>query len=115
LFWYSNYLVLWNQTLRQIAAAHLHNMDDSARLFALTNLAMTDAVITAWDTKLNYVFWRPITAIHEADNDGNPETISDANWQPLVNTPIIPTTLLGPTMPPVPLPVSWRSSSGPTK
>ena len=90
LFWYSNYLVLWNQTLRQIAVAHLHNIDDSARLFALTNLAMTDAVITAWDTKLNYVFWRPITAIHEADNDGNPETISDANWQPLANTPNYP-------------------------
>jgi hypothetical protein len=56
----------------------------------LTNLAVTDAVITAWDTKLHYVFWRPITAIHEADNDGNPETISDANWQPLANTPNYP-------------------------
>jgi hypothetical protein len=90
LFWYSNYLVLWNQALRGIAAAYVHNIDDSARLFALTNLAMGDAVITAWDTKLHYAFWRPYTAIHEADNDGNPETISDANWLPLVNIPNYP-------------------------
>jgi hypothetical protein len=90
LFWYSNYLVLWNQALRGIAAAYVDNIDDSARLFALTNLAMGDAVITAWDTKFHYVFWRPYTAIHEADNDGNPETISDANWTPLANNPNYP-------------------------
>ena len=90
LFWAANYQVLWNHVLRDVAAAHVHNIDDSARLFALTNLAMTDAVITAWDTKVHYVFWRPVTAIHEADNDGNPETASDANWQPLINTPNYP-------------------------
>jgi hypothetical protein len=90
LFWYSNFLVLWEQALRNIAAANVHNIDDSARLFALTNLAMGDAVITAWDTKFHYAFWRPYTAIHEADNDGNPETISDPNWQPLANNPNYP-------------------------
>jgi hypothetical protein len=90
LFWYSNFLVLWNQTLRGIAAAHVHNIDDSARLFALTNLAMGDAVITAWDTKFHYVFWRPITAIQNGDNDGNRDTVGDANWQPLANTPNYP-------------------------
>ena len=31
-----------------------------------------------------------MAAIHEADNDGNPETISDGNWQPLVNNPNYP-------------------------
>ena len=90
LFWYSNYLVLWYQTLRQIATAHLSSIDDSARLFALASLAMGDAAITAWDTKRHYVFWRPYTAIHEADNDGNPETTSDPNWLPLVNIPNYP-------------------------
>jgi hypothetical protein len=90
LFWAANYQVLWNHVLRDIATAHVHNIDDSARLFALANLAMTDAVITAWDTKLHYVFWRPVTAIHEADNDGNPETAGDADWQPLINTPNYP-------------------------
>jgi hypothetical protein len=90
LFWYSNYLVLWYDALRGIATAHLSSIDDTARLFALTSLAMTDALITAWDTKLHYTFWRPYTAIHEADNDGNPDTVSDANWEPLVNNPNYP-------------------------
>ena len=90
LFWFSNYLVLWNHALRDIAAAHVHNIGDSARLFALANLAMADAAITAWDTKFHYVFWRPVTAIQEGDNDGNPETTGDQNWQPLVNNPNYP-------------------------
>jgi hypothetical protein len=90
LFWFSNYLVLWNHALRDIAAAHVHNIGDSARLFALANLAMADAAITAWDTKFHYVFWRPVTAIQEGDNDGNPETTGDPNWQPLVNNPNYP-------------------------
>jgi hypothetical protein len=66
----ANYQVLWNQVLRDVAAAHVHNnIDDSARLFALANLAMADAVITASDTKFHYVFWRPLTAIWNGRND----------------------------------------------
>jgi hypothetical protein len=65
-------------------------IDDSARLFALVNLAMADAAITAWDSKLHFAFWRPVTAIHEGDNDGNPETAGDSDWQPLINTPNYP-------------------------
>jgi hypothetical protein len=90
LFWFSNYQVLWNRVLRDIAGAHVHNIDDTARLFALVNLAMADAGITAWDTKYHYVFWRPVTAIQEGENDGNPRTDGDANWQPLVNNPNYP-------------------------
>lgn len=90
LFWFSNYLVLWNHALRDIADAHVHNIGDSARLFALANLAMADAAITAWDTKFHYVFWRPLTAIQEGDNDGNSKTAGDPNWQPLINNPNYP-------------------------
>ncbi len=75
LFWSSNYLVLWNHALRDIAAAHVPDISDSARLFALANLAMADAGITAWDTKVHYVFWRPLTAIQNGDNDGNPDRL----------------------------------------
>jgi PAP2 superfamily len=32
-------------------------------------------------------FWRPITAIHNADIDGNPATTADPNWSPLTTTP----------------------------
>jgi hypothetical protein len=47
-------------------------------------------LISSWDSKLHYVFWRPVTAIVEADDDGNPETAADASWQPLINTPPYP-------------------------
>jgi hypothetical protein len=89
-FWALNYFVVWNQVLRDVASAHVHNIGDSARLFALANLAMADAAITAWDTKTHYVFWRPVTAIQEGDNDGNPHTVGQPSWQPLINTPNYP-------------------------
>jgi hypothetical protein len=90
LFFFLNYQVLWNRVARDIATAHQLSIDDSARLFALVNLAMGDAVITAWDTKLHFVFWRPLTAIQEGDNDGNPGTVGDPDWQPLINNPNYP-------------------------
>lgn len=90
LFWNTNYLVTWNKALRDIAAARGLSLDDSARLLALANLAMADAGITAWDTKYHYVFWRPVTAIQEGENDGNPATTGDPNWQPFINSPNYP-------------------------
>ncbi len=89
-FWNSNFLVLWNRALRDIATAQLLSIDDSARLFALADLAMGDAGITAWDSKFHFVFWRPVTAIQEGEHDGNPETAGDPNWQPMINTPNYP-------------------------
>jgi hypothetical protein len=90
LFYFANYQVLWNRAIRDIAATQGLNIDDSARLFALVNLAMGDAVITAWDTKLHFAFWRPITAIQQGDNDGNPDTTGDPTWLPLIPTPNYP-------------------------
>jgi len=78
------------RTLREIAATHVNNIDDNARLLALANLAMADAAITAWDSKKHYVFWRPVTAIQEGENDGNPATAGDPSWQPFLNTPPYP-------------------------
>lgn len=89
-FWAANYTVLWNQVLRNIAGAHVDNIAESARLFALADLAIADAIITAWNSKSYYVFWRPITAIREGDNDGNPRTVGDSTWLPLINTPNYP-------------------------
>lgn len=89
-FWTDNVVAQWNRTLRAIAETHLHSLGDSARLFALANLATADALISCWDAKRYYSFWRPITAIHEGDNDGNPKTEGDAAWLALVNTPNYP-------------------------
>ena len=89
-FWAESFPTQWNRALRAIAAAHVDNIGDSARLFALANLAMADAIITAWDSKNRYVFWRPVTAIQQGDNDGNWRTVGDPEWQPLINTPPYP-------------------------
>jgi hypothetical protein len=89
-FYSDNTPALWNRTLRGIASRYLHRTGDSARLLALANLATADALITCWDSKRHYAFWRPVTAIHEGDADGNPATPGDASWQPLINTPNYP-------------------------
>jgi hypothetical protein len=89
-FYAGNNFILWHRTLRDVAAAHVKNIGESARLLALANLAIADAVITAWDSKRHYVLWRPITAIQEGDNDENAATAGDPSWQPLLNTPPYP-------------------------
>ena len=90
LFWASNYVALWNRALRDIAEAQNLNIGDSARLFALVNLAMADAIVTAWDSKVAHVFWRPLTAIRLGNDDTNPDTVGDSEWQPLINNPNYP-------------------------
>jgi len=89
-FWAANYVVLLNRLIRDIANAHVDNIGDSARLFALADLAMADTLITAWDSKVYFVSWRPITAIQLGNSDGNPRTIGDPTWVPLIVTPNYP-------------------------
>jgi len=89
-FYNDNFFAQWNRVLRGVAEKRIHKIGDSARLFALANMAGADALITCWDSKVTYVFWRPITAIREGANDGNPFTSADPTWQPLVNTPNYP-------------------------
>jgi hypothetical protein len=89
-FYAGNFLLIWNSGVAGLAAEHLDTLGDAARLFALVYLAQADAVITAWDSKKFYNFWRPLTAIREGDTDGNPRTIADPDWKPLINTPNYP-------------------------
>jgi hypothetical protein len=89
-FWTDNFLAQWNRAARAIAIQRVRRIGDNARLFALINLSVADAVITAWDSKKYYFFWRPVTAIQEGENDGNPNTPGDPDWQPLINTPNYP-------------------------
>jgi hypothetical protein len=72
-----------------------HALVDHARLFALLNIALADAFIAVWDSKLTYDFWRPITAINLASTDGNPATIEDPTWVPLLVTPNYPDYVSG--------------------
>ena len=50
---------------------------DTARLFALLNIAFVDASIYVFDAKYTYNLWRSYHAIHLADTDGNPATDPD--------------------------------------
>jgi hypothetical protein len=75
--------IFFNQIARTISQTEGLTLEENARLFALANLAQADAGIVSWEAKYAYNFWRPITAIREADNDGNPETIADPAWEPL--------------------------------
>ena len=74
---------LYNQIAQTIANQQRNTLDENARLFALINISMADAGVAAWDCKYVDDFWRPITAIRRADEDGNPLTIADPDWHPL--------------------------------
>lgn len=89
-FWADSGPILWQNALRFISGNYLHDIGDSARMFALADTALADAQIACWDSKYFYNFWRPITSIRLGDQDGNPETAADPNWQPLINTPNFP-------------------------
>ncbi|MBC8024895.1 MAG: vanadium-dependent haloperoxidase, partial [Steroidobacteraceae bacterium] len=82
--------VQWNRALRGIANRYPQRSGDTARLFALASLATADALITSWDSKRHYAFWRPVTAIQEGEADGNPATTGDPMWQSLINNPNYP-------------------------
>ena len=90
IFWQDQAMALWNRIFRTLAANQNLNIVDSARLFAMENLAAADALIGCWNDKYYYWFWRPITAIREADTDGNPATEADPTWLPLFDpsTPV---------------------------
>jgi hypothetical protein len=80
----------WNSIARGVAESQHNSLTDNARMFALLNIGMADALITAWDSKYEYSFVRPVTAIRNADTDGNPDTVGDATWLPLLTTPAHP-------------------------
>jgi len=63
------------------------SLEDNARLFAQLYTTSADAIIACFDSKYFYSFWRPITAIRAGDADGNPDTIGDSSWTPLLGTP----------------------------
>jgi PAP2 superfamily/PEP-CTERM motif len=58
-----------------------------AQVFATLATGLADAAIGVWDAKYDYRLWRPITAIQNADIDGNPMTDADPNWTPLFGSP----------------------------
>jgi hypothetical protein len=76
----------WNEIAADAAQSQGNTLDDNARLFAELNVTLADDTIAFFDAKYTYNRWRPVTAIQLGDTDGNPRTLGDPNWLPLLNT-----------------------------
>jgi hypothetical protein len=86
-YWYEFSDIGWNRIARSVARTKPQDLWQRARTFALLNAAMADAYIAGWDSKMHHDFWRPVTAIRLAADDGNARTTADAAWTPLLVTP----------------------------
>jgi hypothetical protein len=49
----------------------------NARMFAMMAMVADDTSLATADAKMHYNFWRPITAIRNAEDDGNKATAAD--------------------------------------
>jgi hypothetical protein len=81
---------MWNTLFRDLARSRGLNAVDTARFFALENMAFHDALFVSMSAKFVYGFWRPTTAIREAARDGNPATEPDPTFVSLLPTPPYP-------------------------
>jgi hypothetical protein len=81
---------VFNQAVQQVAQERWHSLTENARALAVMNMAMNDSLVAAFFNKYHYNFWRPETAIHAGDTDGNPKTNADPSWAPFVLTPCFP-------------------------
>lgn len=89
-FWVSGIPTMWNIVAHQVSEQQGNGLLEDARLFALLNVALTDAQIAGWDMKYHFGFWRPVTAIHDGHLDDNDGTIADASWESLLPSPPFP-------------------------
>jgi hypothetical protein len=89
-FWNANAVNQYNGTMQNAVNENGMGLVDAAHLFAMGELTTADAGIACFDSKYFYLAWRPITAIRNANLDGNPDTTADPNWQPLLATPTHP-------------------------
>jgi hypothetical protein len=89
-FWFVTGPQAWNPVVRQLVAIKTLDLVDSARTFALVAMASSDSFVAVFEAKYHYNFWRPVTAIRNADQTGNPATPRDAAWLPLGDTPMHP-------------------------
>jgi hypothetical protein len=80
----------WTRAARQLAVDRGLRSIETARMFAMMYTTGADALISVWTDKARWLFWRPMTAIREAERDDNPATEADPAWLPLINTPGYP-------------------------
>ena len=86
------------QMTQIVSAQQGLTLSQNARLFGLVGLGLGDACVAAWDAKYNthIDLWRPIDAVRETLDDGNPQTTADTGWLPLNDfTPPFPAYVSG--------------------
>jgi hypothetical protein len=78
-----------SKNLQNLAKSPLLGLDisETARFFAQAYVTTADAFVGCWDSKYHFNFWRPVTAIQNANIDGNDATQQDASWRPQIVTP----------------------------
>jgi len=99
-FWTANVIRQYNRIVRDVADARSLNLVETARLAAMVNIIAADAGISMMHAKYHYLFWRPVTAIDPTSvtsdgfgpfplgySDGNPATVEQSGWRPLIVTP----------------------------
>lgn len=86
----TNFLLVWNNVARTVSLAQEISTVERARLFALTNISLHDALQTTFASKFEHGLWRPVTAIRRADEDGNAATSPDPEWSSLIQSPPYP-------------------------
>lgn len=89
-FWEATLPPIYHGVVHSIASQTGRSVTRNARLFALVTQASDDALIAVFDGKYHYGLWRPITAIRNADTDGNADTVRDPAWKPYIPTPMHP-------------------------
>jgi len=89
-FWAAPIQNYWNEIAQTAALAHHRGLEADAWTFAALNLSLADSAIAFYDAKYAYRLWRPISAIRQADRDGNDATVADPAWTPLASTPADP-------------------------
>jgi PAP2 superfamily len=88
LFWSPSASAMWSANVRSLASSM--DLLTAARFEAIGIAAVSNGLIAGWDAKYAYKFWRPVSAIHAGDTDGNSETEVDAAWTPFLVTPSHP-------------------------
>jgi len=102
-FWSAHVVRQYNRVGRDIADARGFGLLETARVAAMINLVGADALMSTFHAKYHYLFWRPVTAINGSldstavtndgygpvpgYNDGNPATVEQPGWRPLMITP----------------------------
>ncbi|BBH69046.1 hypothetical protein ACTI_57310 [Actinoplanes sp. OR16] len=89
IWWHDRRQTEW-EIKRQIAQTQRLSPLQTARMYAMADIARADATIACFTQKRQWNFWRPVTAVQLADTDGNPATSADPTWMPLLITPPFP-------------------------